>query len=72
MSDKLKQERKDLEISAGLLAGYILAGTVNMLVFDKTWKEAFSEKELILGFVGIAISIFIISRLKRKQKDQAV
>jgi hypothetical protein len=66
MLDKITKEEKDLKISAGLLVGYLLAGTLNMLAFDKTWQEAFSERELVFGFVGIAISIFIILRLKRK------
>jgi len=69
MSDKLKNEKKDLEISIGLFVGYLLAGSINMVAFDKTWKQAFSEKELVYSFIGIAISIFIISRLRRKQKN---
>ena len=71
MMSKIRKEQSELKISAGLLVGYILGGTINILAFNKTWDEAFSEKELIFGFVGIAISIFIILRLKRiKNKER--
>lgn len=69
MSDKLTQEKKDLEISAGLLVGYLIAGTINMVAFDKPWKAAFSQTELLAGFAGIAISLVIIRRLKRRPKE---
>lgn len=67
--NKIYKEKRDLKISAGLLTGYILAGTANMMLFEKTWKEAFSESELLYGIVGIAISIFVISRLRSKNQE---
>jgi len=70
MMSKIRKEQSELKISAGLLVGYILGGTINMLAFNKTWNEAFSEKELIFSFVGIAVSILIILRLKRTKNKR--
>ena len=66
MLDRSKKEVKDFEIASGLLVGYIVAGFINMYAFDKNWEEAFSEQKLLVGFAGIAISIFIIIKAKRK------
>ena len=59
---------KNIEVSLGLLVGYILAATINMLCFDKQWDEAFSDKKLIFSFAGIALSIFLFLWRKRKDK----
>ena len=66
---KLKKEKKELEISLGLLTGYLIAGFCNMFFFDKTFWEAFSQQELIYGFLGIGISVFLIYRLSKKKQD---
>lgn len=66
MADK---SHKNLEISLGILTGYLLAGTVNMIAFDKSWQEAFSDEKILAGLAGIAISIYLIRRSKRKKID---
>lgn len=68
MSEKVEKEINELKISLGLLVGYLIAGLVNMLANDKSWQEAFSDKELIFGLAGIGLSLFIIFRLKRKNR----
>ena len=68
--NELNKKQRGLKISAGLLVGYLLGGSINMLVFGKTWSTAFSEKALLFGIVGIAASIFVISRLRRKEKRE--
>ena len=70
MSDKIEKQKKDLEISLGLLVGYIIAASINMFAFDKSFEEAFSQMELIYGFVGVTISVFFIVSLRRKQKNK--
>lgn len=60
---------KKLEISLGLFAGYLLAGLVNMIAFDKTWKEAFSDEKVLASLAGIALSIYIFQRKKKQQKS---
>ncbi|MCB0629287.1 MAG: hypothetical protein KDD15_06140 [Lewinella sp.] len=60
---------KKLEISLGLLAGYLFAGLVNMFAFDKSWAEAFSDEKILAGLAGIALSIFIIQRTKKRKED---
>jgi hypothetical protein len=65
--DRNKKENKNLEISIGLLVGYFLAGLTNMFFTDKTWGEAFIDEKLFLGVAGVALSIFLIQRRKRKQ-----
>ena len=70
MSDQLEKQKQGLKISAGLLVGYVLAALINKLAFDKTWEEAFGQKELIMGIAGIALSLLIYLRTqKRKEKD---
>lgn len=65
MATNITKERKELKISAGLLVGYMIGGLLNMIFFDKSFQEAFSNRELLLSVVGIAISLFIIIRFKR-------
>ena len=69
MFDRNKKEVKNFEIALGLFVGYFLAGLINMLVFDRTWSEAFSDEKLLLGFAGVALTIFIMLNVKKKQKE---
>jgi len=66
MNDKYKNEVKGLEVSLGLLVGYLLVGTIYKFAKGLSWSEAFSSKEIIFALAGIALSIFIILRLKKK------
>lgn len=68
MSEKIRKEINELKISLGLLVGYLIGGLVNMLVFDKPWQEAYSDKEIIVGLAGIGLSLFIILRLRRRNR----
>jgi len=68
MSEKIEKEKKDLKVSLGLLVGYLIAGFVNMIAFEKSWQEAFSDQELVFGFAGILLSVLLIMRLRRKAK----
>ena len=70
MFDRSNKDLKNFEISLGLFVGYLVAGFINMLTFDKDWTEAYSDQKLLIGFVGIAISIFIILRTKRKVENK--
>lgn len=68
MSERIEKEQRELKVSLGLLVGYLLGGLINMLVYDKTWQEAYSDKELIYAFAGIALSLVIIAWLRRKKR----
>ncbi len=70
MSDKIEKERKELKVSLGLLVGYLLAGLINMLAYEKSWQEAYSQKEVVYAFAGIALSLLIIASLKRKKTTE--
>ena len=61
-----RKEVKGLEVSAGLLVGYILAGWINVMVFDKSWGDAFNNQFLIFGVVGLFIAIYKIIRLNQR------
>ena len=69
MATNITKERKELKISAGLLVGYIIGGLLNVMVFGRTFTEAFSNRELLMGVVGIGISLFIIMQFNRKNKE---
>lgn len=70
MLERSNKEWKNVEISLGLLVGYLIGGFVNMMAFDKSWQEAYSNEKLLMGIAGIAFSIFIILNLKKKQKQK--
>ena len=62
-----KKLYKNLEIALGLLTGYLIAALVTKLAFDKTWSEAFWQRELIYALAGIGLTLFLIQRNRRKQ-----
>lgn len=66
MKEKYKSEVKGLEISLGMLTGYLMVGTIYKFAKDLSWSEAFSSKEIIFAVAGIALSLVIILRLRRK------
>ena len=70
MLERSNKEWKNVEISLGLLVGYLIRGFVNMMAFDKSWQETYSNEKLLMGIAGIAFSIFIILNLKKKQKQK--
>ena len=70
MWDRDKKENKAIEVSLGLIVGYLIAGLANMSLFDKTWSEAISDSKLVIAFAGIALSIGILWwKNKEKQKN---
>jgi pilus assembly protein TadC len=63
---------KKLEISIGLLAGYLIAGLVNMFAFHKSWTEAFSDEKILAGLAGIALTIFFMRRAQKRKEQRKV
>lgn len=57
---------KHLSVSLGLLTGYLTAGMINMIAFDKSWSEAFSDEKVLAGMAGIALTVFLYRRAKKK------
>ena len=72
MFDRKNKDIQTIEISFGLLVGYLIMGLVNVLGFDKNWKEAFSDNTIIVGTVGIVTSVIVvfIAMKKGKKKDK--
>ena len=64
MSDRYKQ----VKVSAGLAIGYIIAALVHVIFFEKSFIETITDQRLILIFVGILVSLWIIERQKKKEK----
>lgn len=60
---------KKLEISIGLLAGYLIAGLVNMYAFHKSWSEAFSDEKILAGLAGITLTIFVMKQAKKGKEN---
>ena len=65
--DSNKELIKKLEIPLGLLTGYLIAALINKLAFDKTWSEAFWQRELIYAVAGIGLTLLLIQRNRQKQ-----
>lgn len=62
MSDK----NKNFKISRGILVGYFIATGINMIVFDKNWIEAATDKKL-LYLLGVVVIIgFLIKKRASK------
>lgn len=67
MFDRKEEKFKPIEVSAGLLVGYVIGGLINMVINEKSWTEAFSDDKLIMGLAAISLSVFLYLRQKRKE-----
>ena len=73
LRDKIDRTDKDwqpIEVSAGLVVGYFLAGLLVMAFTDSTWQEAFTDEKLLTGVVGVAVSFWLYIRKKNKTNNQ--
>ena len=70
MIDRTDKSWKPIEVSAGLLTGYFIAGFLNMAFTGAKWSEAFTDEKLLTGVVGIAVSYWLYIRNKRKTNNQ--
>ena len=61
----INKTKRNLQVTTGLLVGYLIAGLTNMYLNQKTWQEAFSNEKIIMWIAGIGVSIFLFFRLKR-------
>ncbi|MEM7102762.1 MAG: hypothetical protein AAF502_06460 [Bacteroidota bacterium] len=66
MTEEKQKERKNIEIGLGLFTGYIIAGLANMMIFDKSWQEAFSDVKILMGIAGIALSLLLYKAMKKE------
>ncbi len=58
MSDK----NKNFKISLGILIGYFIATFINVIVFDKNWMEAATDKKLLYLLGTLVIIGFLIRK----------
>lgn len=70
MFNRKDKDIQNIEISLGLLTGYLIMGLVNVLAFDKSWKAAFSDNTIIVGTVGILTAIVVMFFVKKKEKEK--
>ncbi len=70
MIDRNDKAFKPIEISAGLLVGYFIAGLLNMAFTGATWSEAFTDEKLLTGAAGIAVSFWLYRRKKNKTNNE--
>lgn len=68
---KENKQHKNIQISLGILVGYLIAGSLNMMIFDKSFQEAFSDSKIVYSFGGIILSIIIykISKNSNNKKQ---
>lgn len=69
MFDRSDKNFKPIEVGTGLLVGTILGGLLTMAYTGKTWTETFENDKLLMGIVGIAVSLFLYARQKRKSTE---
>lgn len=70
MIDRRDKNWKPIEVSAGLVVGYFLAGLLMMAFTGKSWNEAFADGKLLTGVVGVAVSLWLYLRKKNKTNNQ--
>ena len=68
MTDQNRKIPPDIEVSLGLVTGYLLAGVVIMVVSDKSWQEAFADEKILAGIAGVGLTYLIFFRNKNKRK----
>ena len=58
----MSSKNKNFKISLGILIGYFIATLINVVVFDKDWIEAVTDKNLLYLLAGVVIIGFIIKK----------
>lgn len=68
MIDRNDKSFKTIEISAGLVVGYVLAAFINWSFFGKDLGDAFADERIIVGIAGVGTAIFLYIWQKRKEE----
>lgn len=67
MFDRKDKKIKGIEISLGILVGYVLVETVLVIINDKPWKALYQNELIVAGFFGVIASIAFLFWEKRKK-----
>ncbi len=68
MIDRSNKDIQQIEISLGLLVGYLMMGVVNALYTTKAWDMVFSSEHILTSVAGIILSVIILFRGRNKRK----
>ena len=68
MFDRNSKEGKNIEISLGLVVGYIIAGFLNSWISGKPVNESFLDEKIITGIAGLGLALFLYYRGKNKSE----
>ncbi|MFK7947233.1 MAG: hypothetical protein AB8G11_06580 [Saprospiraceae bacterium] len=71
MIDRNDKMVKSIEVSAGLVVGYLLAAGINWYFFDKDLNDAFLDERIIFGIAGVGTAVFLYIWQKRKTENQS-
>ena len=69
MLDRSDKKVQEIEISLGLLVGYLIMGFINAFYHDKTWEMVFSSEHIITSIAGIILSLILFYKAKKKIKS---
>jgi hypothetical protein len=58
----MSNKNKNFKISLGILVGYSIATLINMIVFDKNWIQAVTDKKLLYLLAAVVITGFLIKK----------
>jgi uncharacterized membrane protein YraQ (UPF0718 family) len=58
----MSNKNKNFKISLGILVGYFIATAINVIIFEKSWMEAATDKKLLYLLAAVVIIGFIIKR----------
>ena len=67
MFDRKNKKVQTIEVSLGLVVGYILVETAFVIFKNKPWKEAYGNNLIIVGLAGVIVSIVLFIWEKKKE-----
>lgn len=68
--DRNSKEGRNIEISAGIVVGFILMGLIHAWLDGRPWQEAFDNPRIIYGLAGVATTLVIIQWNRRRSANQ--
>lgn len=70
MFDRNSKEGRNIEISLGLLVGYILASLIHSWATGAPLETSFLDEKIITAIAGIGLALFLYHRRKARSQEE--
>lgn len=67
MLDRKNKEDQKLEVSLGIVTGFILMAFANVLFRRNSWREAFGDPRIVTGIAGVLLGFYFLYRRRKKE-----